>query len=97
MVLDEVAEGLRKYCREGDADTRPAWLTRLSGTGDVRVAVALGEAMADQRIGKRSAYLLFRRYLPPAARQGDCFPDDASDWWRANEPDLRRRAAQLPR
>ena len=44
MVFDEVAEGLRKYGKETDREKRIRWLRKLAPTGDVRVAVALGDA-----------------------------------------------------
>jgi hypothetical protein len=41
MVLDEVADGLRRYAREGDAKKAIDTLKRLAPTCDPRVAVVL--------------------------------------------------------
>jgi len=45
MVLDEVADGLRKYRKEQDTEKRIRWLKKLAPTKDPRVAVALGDAL----------------------------------------------------
>jgi hypothetical protein len=47
MVLDEVADGLRRYRREKNPEKRAAWLQRLTEHRDVRAAVVMGEALSD--------------------------------------------------
>ncbi|HEX5269873.1 MAG TPA: hypothetical protein VFW33_05280 [Gemmataceae bacterium] len=103
MVLDEVADGLRKVRKENDPAKRLGWLKRQARTRDPRVAVALGEAMREGVMKDReaAAWLLRCEYeLPLGELAGD--PDEPllhhmKEWWRLNEADLRRRAAQLPR
>jgi hypothetical protein len=94
MTFDEVADGLRKYRRQADVDRRIGWLERLAPTGDSRVAVALGEALAapdSAEVQRRAGYLLCKYFCPP------CDYDISRLWWRECEADLRRRAALLPR
>src|SRR5438309_980167 len=64
MVLDEVADGLRRYRNEGDVGKRMEILWRLAPTGDPRVAVALGEALSDPSPGVRlsAGHALTRHY-----------------------------------
>jgi hypothetical protein len=98
MVFDEVADGLRRYRREMDARRRSELLSRLAPSLDPRVAVALGDAMAERSrlSGDTSAYeLLYDWFLADE--------DDFSEvirsvriWWAKHEADLRRRAKQLP-
>jgi hypothetical protein len=98
MVFDEVADGLRRYRREMDARRRSELLSRLAPSRDPRVAVVLGDAIAERsRLpGDTSAYeLLYDWFLADE--------DDFSEvirsvriWWAKNEGDLRRRAKQLP-
>jgi hypothetical protein len=47
MVLDEVADGLRRYRQAKEMATRIAYLKRLALTRDPRVGVALWEAQGD--------------------------------------------------
>jgi hypothetical protein len=107
MVFDQVAEALRKYRREKDPEKRLAWLQTLAATGDPRVAVALVDA-ANNRNGDdldcEAADVLWWHYASPdaASRRGlvnhDMPPGKGfRPWWKANEADVRRRAAQLPR
>jgi hypothetical protein len=92
MVLDEVADGLRRYRREHDPGRRRALLWRLAPTRDPRVAVALGELFVEEA-AIPAVRLLAEFYLPEEKRGST---DAVCDWWRANEADLRRRAAELP-
>ena len=98
MVLDEVADGLRRYRLEADPARRRAWLRRLAPAGDARVALALGEALADADPEYLAAWLLCEHYVPDAA---PAFPAlarlPAAEWWEQNEAELRRRANELPR
>ena len=98
MVLDEVADGLRRYRLEADPARRRAWLRRLAPAGDARVALALGEALADADPEYLAAWLLCEHYVPDAT---PAFPSlaqvPAAEWWEQNEADLRRRAKELPR
>jgi hypothetical protein len=110
MAIDDVAEGLRKYRKEKDPEKRRARLQKLAATGDARVALALVDA-ANNRNGDdldcEAADLLWWYYASPAAAAhrgqvnrvvvrpptGDSF----RPWWKANEADIRRRTARLPR
>ncbi|HEX5269790.1 MAG TPA: hypothetical protein VFW33_04845 [Gemmataceae bacterium] len=67
MVLDEVADGLRKYRREEDDAKRIAWLRRLAPTRDARVAAALEDCAAEGLTSDCwvAASELLRRYYPP--------------------------------
>jgi hypothetical protein len=99
MVLDEVADGLRRYHKETDETRRVEWLWKLARTRDPRVAVALGEAMRNgqyDRVRLHACWAIeacYSRNLPG-------FPynsiREAQRWWNANEADLRRRAQELP-
>jgi hypothetical protein len=64
MVLDEVADGLRRYGRERDAAKRAALLERLAPTGDPRVREALITAYSDrsETVSATAAALLGRHY-----------------------------------
>jgi hypothetical protein len=93
MVRDEVAEGLLRYRKTNDPEKRRALLRQLAPTGDPRVAVALGEALASAGFAYPEIALLAEFYLPPDKRGST---DAVWDWWRDNEADLRRRAEQLP-
>ena len=99
MVLDEVADGVRKYRKETDARRRGELLRRLAPTRDLRVAMALGVAMMEggSSLGREvdATELLNEWFLSD--------DDDFSEvhrsvriWWKKNEADLRRRAIQLP-
>jgi hypothetical protein len=93
MVLDEVADGLRRYRRETDPGRRRQLLSQLAPSRDPRVAVALGEVLASTAFPFPEVTLLAEFYLPESNRGST---DSVWDWWRANEDDLRRRARQLP-
>jgi hypothetical protein len=101
MVLDEVADGLRKYRKETDDGRRITWLRRLAPTEDVRVAVALGEALGSgSELAVCARQLLLDHYVPRSERprRGPylLFVSCVEQWWNANESDLRRKAKQLP-
>ena len=109
MVLDEAADGLRRYRQATTPAERLAWLAKLAPTKDPRVTVALGDAMAnpDRDIEERraAALVLARHLFPsPAVTKADdrsrlqdavriC---TAETWWIANKAEVRRRAEQLP-
>jgi hypothetical protein len=110
MAFDEVAEGLRKYRKEKDPEKRLACLQRLGATGDPRVAVALVGAANNENgddLDCEAADILWWHYASPdAASHRGLVTDQISSpprgkgfrpWWKANEADIRRRAAQLPR
>ena len=102
MVFDEVAEGLRKYGKETDREKRIRWLRKLAPTGDVRVAVALGDAWGDTDggLGTIAQNLLAEHYCPKGDEpksHGAMTWGRVTDWWKKNEADLRRRAKELPR
>jgi hypothetical protein len=101
MVLDEVADGLRKYQKETDPETRVKWLAKLAPTQDPRVAVAIGEALGpaicvnDKRAWLPLTDMLLKNF--PIPEQPRVYKlTIAWYWWKENEADLRRRAAQLP-
>jgi hypothetical protein len=97
MALDKVADGLRKYRNAATAEQRAVLLYNLAETRDVRVAVALGEALSDAELGDGAAIMLACCYRPqPRLLFADAI-GESRRWWKANEADLRRRAAQLPR
>jgi hypothetical protein len=93
MVRDDVADGLLRYRRTTDPERRRALLRRLAPTGDPRVAVVLGEALAADGLAYPEIVLLAEFYLPSEKRGST---DSVWDWWRDNEAELRRRAGQLP-
>ncbi len=109
MTFDEVADALRKYRKETDEGKRMGWLWKLAPTRDPRVAVALGEAFAAGRPPRMPGAPFYVTGLDTVAAMGlieNRFPptqppdlnwDVVRQWWRDNEADLRRRAAQLPR
>jgi hypothetical protein len=105
-VLDEVADGLRKYRGEKDEAKRIALMVRLAATSDPRVALVLGEALDGAPPARNFAnleipvILLAMHYVPKAAGAdplGGLSGNDVAKWWKANAADLRRRAAQLAR
>jgi hypothetical protein len=109
MVFDEVGAGLRKYRKEKDPQKRLALLEVLGATGDPRVALALVAAANNQNgndLDCEAADLLWWYYASPdaASHRGlvncDVVPAPPGKgfrpWWKANEADVRRRAARLP-
>jgi hypothetical protein len=109
MVFDEVAKGLRKYRKEKDPKKRLAWLQKLAATGDPRVALALVDAANNQNgddLDCEAAEILWWYYASPDAashrgwvRHNVIPPPHGKGfrpWWKANEADIRRRAARLP-
>ena len=100
MVLDELADGLRRYQREANPERRVRWLKRLAPTRDPRVGVALGQALTDDAPEVRSAAadLLLGHYAGVVTEPSPILDPEgfALRWWKKNEADLRRRAEQLP-
>jgi hypothetical protein len=95
MVLDEVADGLRQNRREKRPDMRSMWLWRLAPTLDPRVAMALGDVLADSQLRGDGCALLGIYYIPSDEIKGEtsaCF----DEWWKRSQAGLRRRAKQLP-
>jgi hypothetical protein len=99
VFVDKVAEGLRQYHREADAEKRIEWLNKLAPTRDPRVGVVLGELQerwhaapyrAPPDPGAAAITLLRAHYLPGADYK------QVLGWWKRNEADLRRRAKRLP-
>lgn len=93
MTFDEVADGLRRYRREHDPERRRALIRKLAPRRDPRVAVVLGESLAESEFPYQELVLLAEYYLPDTKRGST---DSVWDWWRQNEADLRRRAKELP-
>ena len=99
MVLDEVADGLRKYRKETNPDKRIHRLEQLARTHDPRVAIVLGDLLGCADAGTRfdAAYIIWRHYNPVELRgPSSIVIIVARGWWEENEADLRRRANQLP-
>jgi hypothetical protein len=108
MAFDEVADGLRRYRAEKDRGRRVTWLWRLGKCSDLRVAVAMGDALSDPSEEVRYAaaaglwmcrtgQTLHRRpWANPTLFQVERL-EWAKDYWRQCEDVLRRRAAQPPR
>jgi hypothetical protein len=100
MVLDEVADGLRKYRNATEPQSRLRWLGKLALTRDPRVAILLhnvtNDAAETERMQIEATFLLARHFI-----YGTRFDQNGvvqtRAWWIANKADLRRRAAQLPR
>jgi hypothetical protein len=91
-MVDEVADGLRRYRMEKDEEKRWAWLERLAPTKDPRVAIALYEAAAEDSYLNSVLARFFVQGTP--FQKGSHY--HVTDWWEANEANLRRRAKQLP-
>jgi hypothetical protein len=109
MANADVAEGLRKYRTEKDPEKRLAWLQKLAATGDPRVALALVDAANNGNgddLDCEAADILWWYYASPGAPSHhglvkcDVIPPPKGKsfrpWWKANEADVRRRAARLP-
>jgi hypothetical protein len=96
MVLDEVADGLRRYRRETDPQLRVRWLEKLAPTRDPRVAVALWEADCEDGAIKATAVRLLGSCFVEGTRFEHLQYYDVGGWWKANEAGIRRRVAQLP-
>ena len=97
MVFDEVADGLRKYRKETESQLRVRWLEKLAPTHDPRVAVALWEADCEDGAVRSAAARLLGGYFVEGTRFERLQHYDVGGWWKANEADIRRCAAQLPR
>jgi hypothetical protein len=92
MVLDEVADALRRYRREKDESKRIRWLVALAPTRDPRVAVALGEALP--AAAGESPDAVFRATITYYG--ADDSIGGVYSWWAKNKADLHRRARALP-
>jgi hypothetical protein len=100
LVLDQVADGLRRYRMARTPEARIAWLRKLAPIRDARVAVALGEAISsdDLEVSRRAIGLVFTHYEAELPEVSSASPISGMvfGWWKENEADLRRRAKQLP-
>jgi hypothetical protein len=110
LAVDEVAAGLLMVRKEKDPKKRLAWLQTHGATGDPRVALALVDAANNQNgddLDCEAADILWWYYASPDAAshrglvQHDFIPSPPPgkgfrSWWKANEADIRRRAARLP-
>jgi hypothetical protein len=100
-ALDPIEDGLRQLRAARTPEARRRWVKRLAKTHDPRVAVALGEALGDESpvVSRRAAIELAWEYMPGPrdARSADRRLAEVDGWWKENEADLRRRAAQQPR
>jgi hypothetical protein len=100
MKLDKVEDGLRQYRMEKDASKRFEHLDRLAQTHDPRVGLVLGDLLrSSEREDRLDAAILLWRHFNRVGYQGpsDILLMEVKDWWKDNGPDLRRRAARLPR
>ena len=99
-VLDPVEDGLRQYRTARTPEGRRLWIKKLARTHDPRVAVVLGEALADPSpmVSRRAAIELAWEFMPGPrdARSADRRLAEVDDWWQENEADLRHRARQCP-
>jgi hypothetical protein len=96
VVLDRAGAQLDRYRRETNPAKRAALLRGLAPSRDPRVAVALGEALADRSLAVRVAatYGLLNHHLPAPVERGTEQHMEAVDrWWKANQGRLRRAAA----
>ena len=68
MILDEVADGLRRYRMEKDEDKRAKWLEKLAPSRDPRVMVVIGEALFDDESSWviREAVRIVEEYHDPS-------------------------------
>jgi hypothetical protein len=110
MKFDTVADGLRKYHKETDGQKRVNWLTRLAATHDIRVQVTLVDALRDPNtaVSVAAVCLLGSHYLGATDPRTGRTRDEQDSLYRKallkyrhwvedeNEPDLRRRAKELP-
>jgi hypothetical protein len=100
MVLDKVADGLRRYRMARTPESRIAWLRKLAPIRDARVAVALGESISsdDIDVSRWAIGLVFTHYEAELPEVSGTSPISGMvfGWWKENEADLRRRAKQLP-
>ena len=97
MVFDEVADGLRRYRKVNDPQLRVRWLEKLAPSRDPRVAIALWEADCEDGAIKAAAVRLLGSCFVEGTRFERLQYYDVGGWWKANEADIRHRAAQLPR
>jgi hypothetical protein len=110
VFADEVADGLREYAKETAPERRLACLRKLAATQDPRVAIVLVEVSNDGTAGEldcEAAEELWWHFASPdaASRRGKVndgslqMPKGAGyrAWWKANQADVRRRAARLSR
>jgi hypothetical protein len=99
MMMDKVEDGLRKYQQARTERHRAVLLEGLARIEDARVAVLLGETLADRQsdVATNAACLLLLNFIPTRElSREDTHLATARTWWKANEADLRRRAKQLP-
>jgi hypothetical protein len=98
MVLDDVANGLRKYRNGKDPEKRLQLLTRLATTRDPRVTVELGEMLSSDSEGDVyvACMLILKHQFTPRSYSPGEFYGLPPKWWKENEADFRRRAKQFP-
>ncbi len=103
MVLDEVADGLRRYDQEKDQDKRLPWLLSLAPRRDPRVAIVLAREgiNPDPALGERgrqhAAWLLMEHYIPREQWVYSAkYSVTATRWWEAHGAEVRCAAQQLP-
>ncbi len=99
MVLDEVADGLRRYQKEKSPVKRVSWLRRLAPMQDPRVALVLAQALTDRSPEVRSAGAagLLGHYAELITEPSPNLTDEQEGlrWWKKHEAELRRRARQF--
>jgi hypothetical protein len=95
VVLDRAGARLERYHQETNPAKRAALLRGLAPSRDPRVAVALGEALADRSLAVRVAatYGLLNHHLPAPVEGGtEQHMKAAARWWKANQDRLGRHA-----
>jgi hypothetical protein len=97
MVFDRVGAGLDRYRKEKDPEKRCGWWRRLAPTRDPRVGVALIDTLPAGSTCVTEADILLDECFVKGTRFHVNDSYLLQGWLEANEADLRRRAAQLPR
>jgi hypothetical protein len=110
MVLDQVADGLRRYARrDGRGDERRVeWLKKVAPAKDPRVVIALAELVFDGQtlaVRDEAALVLWKHHIRRAGATG-LMPSGAAalealrsrirDWWSVQGEGYRLAAKQLP-
>jgi hypothetical protein len=99
-MVEEVAEGLKRYRKETDEWERLTCLRKLVPTHDPRVAILLyqiRESPSESGAMQQAASMALALHFLKGTRflhDGDYYFDE---WWEANKGDLHRRASRLPR
>jgi hypothetical protein len=110
LLLDEVADGLRRHTRgDGSGDQRRIeWLKKVVRTRDPRVVIALFELAFDgqsRQVQDEATFVIWAHIirrpgaaepLPSDSAKLKALRDRARDWWRENGQLYLLQADQLP-